>query len=413
MAFATWIVGVFLGVALVAHLGSIALAFSRVTRRNAKVSGTPPVSILRPVCGLENEIEATLRSTFHLDWPSYEILFCCASSADPVVPLVERLIAENPAIPARLLTGDDRISINPKLNNLVKGWSAARHPWVLMTDSNILLPPDYVRLLFARWTPKTGLVCSPPIGGQPQGFGGELECAFLNTYQSRWQIAADAIGLGFAQGKTMLWRREVLDRAGGIRALASEPAEDAAATKVVRGAGLYVHLVPGPFVQPVGRRELHIVWNRQLRWARLRRVTFKAFFAPELFTGALFPLLAAVFVALVGALPGATPLLVAIVWYGAETALAYAARWHFSSMTLLASFYRDVLLPPLWFAAWASGGFVWRGNAMHVGSGEPGFLAGLVERAERILGERAPETRSAFAAAIGRRWRGRKSRRSD
>ena len=53
---------------------------------------------------------------------------------DPVIPLIRRLMAEHPKVPARLLVGDDRISINPKLNNLVKGWNAADHDWIVMAD---------------------------------------------------------------------------------------------------------------------------------------------------------------------------------------------------------------------------------------------------------------------------------------
>ena len=59
----------------------------------------------------------------------------------------------------------------------------------------------------------------------------EIECAFLNTYQARWQYLVDSLGWGFAQGKTMLWRRADLDAVGGISALAREVAEDAAATR--------------------------------------------------------------------------------------------------------------------------------------------------------------------------------------
>src|SRR5690606_15027840 len=147
----------------------------------------------------------------------------------------------------------------------------------------------YVQRLLARWRPDSGLVASPPVGCDPLGFAAELECAFLNTHQARWQYAADSLGFGFAQGKTMLWRRADLDRAGGIGALAGEVAEDAAATKLVRHAGRRVHLVDAPFGQPLGRRRLREVWHRQLRWARLRRASFPWYFLPEILSGALPP----------------------------------------------------------------------------------------------------------------------------
>ena len=160
-----------------------------------------------------------------------------------------------PDRPARLLIGDDRVSANPKLNNVVKGWKAARHDWVIIANSNVLMPPDYIQRLLARWRPNSGIVCSPPIGSQPESFAAEIECAFLNTYEARWQYAAEAAGFGFAQGKTMLWRRDILEAGGGIEALGAEIAEDAASTKLIHAQGLDAHLVDQPFQQPLGARK--------------------------------------------------------------------------------------------------------------------------------------------------------------
>ena len=109
-------------------------------------------------------------------------------------------------------------------------------------------------------------------------------------FDARWQLAADAVGFGFAQGKSMLWRRDMLGRAGGIRALGIEIAEDAAATKVVRSAGRRVSLVDRPFEQPLGERDPRQVMDRQLRWARLRRATFPLCYTPEVLTGSLAPM---------------------------------------------------------------------------------------------------------------------------
>ena len=122
------------------------------------------------------------------------------------------LLTRNPRIPARLLIGDDRVSANPKLNNVVKGWRAARHKWIIIADSNVLMPKDYIFRLLARWREDTGIVCSPPIGSDPKNFAAELECAFLNTFEARWQYAGERAGFGFAQGKTMFWRRDVMER---------------------------------------------------------------------------------------------------------------------------------------------------------------------------------------------------------
>jgi ceramide glucosyltransferase len=353
-----------------AHIASVIVAIirCRANQRCLEVdTAAPPVSVLRPVCGLDNYAEETLRSAFALDYPRYEVILCVAQAGDPVVPLVRRLIAAHPQAPARLLIGDERICDNPKLNNLVKGWPAVTHEWVVIADSNVLMSPDYIQRLLATWQPGTGLVCSPPIGSHPRGFWAELECAFLNTYQARWQYLADAIGLGFAQGKTMLWRRADLDRAGGIGALAAEPAEDAAATKVVRRASLRVRLVDAPFAQPLGRRSAAEVWRRQVRWARLRRVTFRWYFLPELLGGVVAPLVAGSgAAAALGIDPIAALVALAGIWYGGEAALAHAAAWHLSWRAPFAWMLRDLLLPVLWIKAWLGSSFEWRGNHMRV-----------------------------------------------
>ncbi len=232
-----------------------------------------------------------LARSFHLAYPAYELIFCVADPDDPIVPRVQRLIADHPQVPARLILGDERISDNPKLNNCLRGWRAAAHDWVVLADSNVAMPPDYLQRLQAAWRDETGLVCSTPAGARPGSFMAEVECAFLNTLQARWQYAAEAFGLGFAQGKSMLWHKPFLEAQGGLQALASEIAEDAAATKLVRAAGKRVHLVASPFEQPLGPRGFREVWARQLRWARLRRVTFPLFFAPEIGSGVLLPAL--------------------------------------------------------------------------------------------------------------------------
>lgn len=349
------------------NLASIGLGASRLGRRprGGSFPDGAPVSLIRPVCGLEPFSEETLRSGFDLAYRDYELVFCVADRHDPVVPLIERLMREHPERPARLLFGDVRISDNPKLNNCVKGWDAARHEWVVLADSNVLMPADYLQRLQSAWTEEAGLVCSTPIGARPLTFAAEVECAFLNTLQARWQYAAAALGLGFAQGKSMLWHKPFLEARGGIRALAAETAEDAAATKLVRAAGRQVHLVPLPFEQPLGLRSLSEVWARQLRWARLRRVTFPLFFAPEIGIAPLLPFAIAAVLTQDAIVLGAL-IVTTLAWYGAELALARRAGWHRSWRTLPAFLVRDALLPLIWLAAWAQSAIVWRGNAMDI-----------------------------------------------
>jgi ceramide glucosyltransferase len=354
--------------ALGVHLASVAVAIHACrprAQRNDVSTDAPPISIVLPVCGIENYIEDTLRSAFRLDYPRYELIFCAARPDDPVVPLVRRLMADHPWIDARLLIGNERISENPKLNNVFKGWRETAYPFVSICDSNVLLPRDYVQSLFARFQPDTGLVCSPPIGCRPDGFWAETECAILNTYQARWQYFADFLGLGFAQGKTLFWRKRDLENAGGIRMLGAESAEDAACTKIVRDLGLRVRLMHPPVRQPLGSRRAIDVWKRQRRWARLRRASFPAYFALEILSGPMIPLAGVIALAwLVQAPLTACAAAFLGIWYGAEWLLTIKAQWHRSSRLLACFLLRDLILPVLYANAWLGRGFEWRGHDM-------------------------------------------------
>lgn len=339
----------------------------RKDRRTALLAALPPVTIVRPLRGIEAFSRETAISGLELDYPRDHTIFAVADPDDPIVPLIEELIARYGQDRVQLITGDVKVSANPKLNNCVKGWNAAQTDWVILADSNVMMPRDYIQRMLASWREDTGLVCSTPAGSRPQGFWAELECAFLNTFQARWQYAGEACGQGFAQGKSMLWNKPFLDAQGGIAVLGEEIAEDAAATKLVRRAGKHVHLVGQPFEQPLGERSLYDVVQRQFRWARLRRVTFLPFFLPEILSGPLLAVLAAaVALPAFGWSAWLAPVLVLLPWYAAELALAYGVGWYLSWRMPLALLIRDIVFPGVWVYAFIAGEVSWRGNAMKI-----------------------------------------------
>ncbi|CAN7281802.1 glycosyltransferase [Bosea sp. LjRoot90] len=353
-----------------ANLLCLAIAFVRLRRRSAPSrlqKLAPPVTVVRPVRGIETFSRETLTSGLELDYPLCETIFCVADGHDPIVPLIEELIGTYGPDRVRLIVGDVAVSANPKLNNCVKGWEAARHDWVVLADSNVLMPKDYIQRLMASWREDTGLVCSTPAGSRPGCFGAEVECAFLNTFQARWQYAGEALGFGFAQGKSMLWNKPFLDANGGIAALAAEIAEDAAATKLVRKAGKHVHLVGQPFEQPLGARSLRDVVQRQFRWARLRRVTFLPFFAPEILVGPLVPALLAAYAApAFGLAIWQAVLAVLAIWYAGEIVLAKGVGWFVNWRTPAAYLVRDLVFPGIWAYAFVAREVSWRGNDMKI-----------------------------------------------
>lgn len=345
---------------LLAHLASVVIVARRLHRpaplRPAK---TPRITLLRPVCGLDRFDAETLESSFLIEHPDFEVIFCAARADDPVVAVINRLIARYPHVRAKLMIGDDRITANPKLNNLQKGWLAATGDWVAMADANLLLPPDYLWQLLAEVRDNVALVTSPPIGLRAEGAWATLESAFLNGNQARLQLLADEAGLGFAQGKTLFWDRRFLVSQGGLPELGHFLAEDVAATHLVRRAGRQVKLAQRPFAQPIGSRSLRAVWDRQLRWSKVRRDGFFALFLLEPINGGVLAMI------LAGLAWGPLGLLaLAWKWYGAELYLCWRAGWLVNRWTLPMMVLRDLMIPALWLASFGQRGFTWRGNSM-------------------------------------------------
>ncbi|MGV8839529.1 MAG: glycosyltransferase [Bauldia sp.] len=364
------IVAIFLAVAgLVVHVGSALIVAVRVNRRNPSLAAgfRPKVSLVRPVCGLEYRIEEEIASSFALSWPNLEIVFCVEDENDPIVPIVRRQIAAHPDADARLVIGRDVVGANPKLNNVVKGWRDSAGDYVVISDSNALLPPTYVEDLLSRWQGDTGVASHAAIMIDPRSFAAEVECAFLNTYQGRWALAGDSIGRRYALGKTLMWQRRTLDAVGGPAVLAREAAEDIASTKVLRGTGLRPRLARRPVPQLLGPRRFATVWRRQVRWARLRRAGLGGVYGVEALSNAALPFAAMVALAATGTVPWTSVLGYVAAWYGAEAMLAFAARWPMSWRMPLAWMIRDAAAPVLWFLGWGNR-FEWRGVPMSVTS---------------------------------------------
>jgi ceramide glucosyltransferase len=341
------------------------------------------VSVIRPVCGLEHGLEDTIRSGFRLSYPLFEMVFCLEEADDPAIPLLHRLMAEHPAVPARLLVGAEQLNVNPKLNNIAKGYRAARHDLLMMVDSNVLMAADSVERVLADWVEGTGAVSAPGIGTDPDGLPAEIELAFLNTFQARWLFASDALGAGYVQGKMMLFRRSDLECAGGLGALAGEVAEDSGLTKAMRRLGRSVRMTDCPFRHPVGRRTLREVWSRQARWAKLRRACFPALYASEIGASQAVLLALAAALVLAGGYSIAWVAALAAALYGGEAVLAALARWHLTALSPVHWLIRDVLVPLVWLSGWSGRRFAWRGHDMDVGDDDVSKAARVHDGAQR------------------------------
>lgn len=231
-----------------------------------------PVSILKPLKGVEPGLRENLESFFRLEYPDFELLFSVADERDPAVKVVRELIEQYPSTRAYLAIGAVHVGPNPKVNNLVKTYQLAKNDVMLISDSNVRVDADYLTRLVPDLDESTGVVTGVVCGRAANGLGGELEATYMNTFYARWMILAAKAGFPTVIGKSMLFRRSAADRFGGIVNLNRYLAEDYMAGQAMMHLGLKIRHMTQPIPQIIGRYTLKDFWSRHIRWGRMRKV---------------------------------------------------------------------------------------------------------------------------------------------
>ncbi len=280
--------------ALAIILGLIALAgcaealtglalVGRFTRRPASVPRRrPPISVLKPLAGAEPLLEEALASLCRQDYPEFQIVCGARDATDPALTIARRLAARFPDRDITLVHGPGPIeAANRKIANLINMLKAARHETLVIADADVHAPPGYLDAIAAALEiPGTGLVTTLYTGlpGTP-GWVAKLGASGITHGFLPSALLARALGRQDALGATLALRRDVLARAGGLKALADELADDAVLGRRVAALGLGVRLaatVPGTTVP---ERQLGALFRHELRWGRTMRSLVPAGYA--------------------------------------------------------------------------------------------------------------------------------------
>ena len=187
-----------------------------------------PISVLKPLAGLDDGLEANLGSFFEQNYPGFEILFAVRSPDDPAIAVVERLRARYPGVPSRLMVVGEPPYPNAKVYSLDRMLAAAEHDLLVMADSDIRATPDMLATIAAEFQDeRLGLATCPYRAVPGRSFWSTLEAIGLNTEFIGGVLVARMLdGMKFALGPTIAARRETLDRIGGFDAVKDYLAED-------------------------------------------------------------------------------------------------------------------------------------------------------------------------------------------
>lgn len=340
----------------------------------------PPVSILKPVKGLDPKMAAAFRSHCTQDYPAdYEILFGVHGMDDPAVEVIEALQHEFPERTIRIVVCPERLGPNGKISNLAQMVPEARFDHLLVNDSDIRVSPQYLRRtmpVFAlpdKSGRPVGMVTALYRGRPHRTLGSRLEALGISTdfmpgvLASRWLEG----GMHFGLGSTLAATREALDAAGGFRALADRLADDYELGEGIHSAGYRVELSREMPETTVPAYRFSEFLAHQLRWARCMRDARPFGYIGLLFTFGI-PWAVAALVARAASLDSIA-LLIAMLAIRMGVALTIGAgllgdRTALRDLWLLPL--RDALALGIWLWSFASHHIVWRGEEFSLQHGK-------------------------------------------
>jgi ceramide glucosyltransferase len=257
------------------YLLLVGLAVWRFRRKRAPRTGPelPPVTLLKPVHGMEPQLRDSLEGFFRLDYPQFEIIFGARSGADPALAIVHELTRAYPQVPVKVVTSGEPGWPNAKCWSLVKMAKEACHECLVISDSDVEVSPDYLRQLIpALLEPGVGCVTTVYRGKPTDRLWARLEGLGMSVEMTAGVLVAEMLeGMKFALGPTMAVRREALQKIGGFATFADYCSDDFLLGKEIAAAGYKVVLSPHVIDHVILHESLRQSLAHQTRWMKSTR----------------------------------------------------------------------------------------------------------------------------------------------
>ncbi|MFL6673768.1 MAG: bacteriohopanetetrol glucosamine biosynthesis glycosyltransferase HpnI [Massilia sp.] len=265
-------------------------------RPGAAAAGLP-VTVLKPLCGAEPRLEANLATLCEQTGCDYQLVFGVRDPDDPAIAVARRLMERYPAQDIALVVDSRVHGSNFKVSNLVNMAKAARHPWLVIADSDIAVGPDYLAKVTAPLAdPGVGIVTCLYRGRPLGSVWSRLGAQFIDTWFAPSVRVTSAFGGScFGFGATIALRAATLDAIGGFHALRNRLADDYMLGQLTRERGLATVLSGVCVTTDVTESDFRSLWSRERRWMQTIRsinpvgyaFTFVTFTFPMLAAGLL------------------------------------------------------------------------------------------------------------------------------
>jgi ceramide glucosyltransferase len=344
-------------------LATVACARRALAPRARSAAWCPPVSILKPVRGIDFEARENFISHCEQDYPDYEVLFGVADPDDPVVPLIRELQRSYGSDRVRLVIAPHE-ALNPKAGLLDALACRARHDVIVETDSDVRLPPDGVaRAIAPLEDPAVGLVTLLYRGDRVLSLAAALEALGMEAeFLPGALVGLRVLRAPFALGPGNALRRDALDAIGGFDAVSGHLADDYQLGYQIGATGRRVEVGEVVISAVLGRTSLRVWWNREVRWARTIRMSRRAQYPGLMFT---FSTPLALFATIAF---GWWPLLLgslALRWYVGWQLTGWMGHRALRRWLWLLPL-RDLISPAIWAAGLTGQHVSWRGRTFLV-----------------------------------------------
>ncbi|MGC1999625.1 MAG: glycosyltransferase, partial [Candidatus Acidiferrales bacterium] len=259
---------------------------------------TPPISILKPIYGLDRETYENYASFCLQDYPDYEILFCVSDDQDPAIPVIAELARNFPERSIQLIVGSEPLGVSDKVNKLCRMVRAAKHEIVVVSDSDVRVGPGYLCTIAAPFRDsKVGAVTCLYRGLTDGSLAANLEAIGNSTDFTAGVLVAWLLGdVNFTLGATMATTKTRLAEIGGFESLVDHFSDDYELGNRIAARGHRVELSTFPVGIVYPAQSLGDAFRHQLRWNLSIRYSRPAGHLGLIFTQGLpLALLAAVF----------------------------------------------------------------------------------------------------------------------
>jgi ceramide glucosyltransferase len=345
--------------AAIYSLLSIFAALRFLKSRRPATSAVEPVSILKPLAGLDLGLESNLRTFFEQDYPAFEILFAVRDADDPSVEVVERLRHEYAHVRTRLLITGEPPYANAKVFSLDRMLAAAENDLVVMSDSDIRVDRHLLQTVAAEFRDtRLGIATCPYRAVAGPSFWSRIEAIGMNTdFLAGVLVARLLEGMQFAVGPTIVARRSALRSIGGFDRLKDYLAEDFVMGKFAAEAGHGVILSSAVVEHHIGAADFVDNAAHRLRWTRSTRRS-----RPWGYVGQLFTMPMPLAVALVAADVSYWPYALAAVAARFAAAYAVSSRVLHVKLNWLLLPVEDLAVFCFWVAGFFGKTITWRGR---------------------------------------------------